>query len=105
MIMEHFDLHKEQLEDVILDLHKEGAKTLNDLPARELILKDVPEDVHALLDEVSGLTAWLDGFMTQVDMSEQAKENLRSMMHRYEGKAEKTMAMNEIRNTIFGGAR
>ncbi len=32
MIMEHFEVHKEQLEDVLIDLEKNGPRVIVDLP-------------------------------------------------------------------------
>ncbi len=64
LVMEHFEVHKEQMEGLILDLDKIGPKIFVDLP------KDVPRipdpvtlDDFALIDELSGLTLFLDNFM------------------------------------------
>ena len=32
MVMEHFEVHKEQLEDLIVDLDKRGPKVFSDIP-------------------------------------------------------------------------
>ena len=60
--MEHFEMHKEQLEDLIVELQTNGPKvfeniTINDKPKR------VTMSDFALLDEMSGLTTYLDNFM------------------------------------------
>ena len=36
MIMEHFEVHKEQLEDLIVDIQKEGPKVLMDLTEKKV---------------------------------------------------------------------
>ena len=62
MIMEHFEVHKEQLEDLIIDIEKEGPKVLMDLPEKKINPVMNTND-FALIDEVSGLTSFLDNFM------------------------------------------
>jgi hypothetical protein len=62
--MEHFEMHKEQLEDLIVEMHTHGPKVFAELPAkapyRELTMNE-----FALIDEMSGLTNYLDNFMLQ----------------------------------------
>lgn len=69
LAMEHFEMHKEQLEDLIVDMNKNGPKVFADLPApagpKTLTMND-----FALIDEMSGLTDYLDNFMLHNDMSE-----------------------------------
>mmetsp|Transcript_42247 Transcript_42247/g.64762 ORF Transcript_42247/g.64762 Transcript_42247/m.64762 type:complete len:106 (-) Transcript_42247:46-363(-) len=105
MIMEHFELHKEQLEDIILDLEKNGQNVFIDIPAKERNTRAATADDFALLDEVSGLTNWLDNFMAKHDLPETTKDRIKSYMFRYEGKKEKTEALAEIRDIVFGGTR
>ena len=62
MIMEHFEVHKENLEDLIVDIQKEGPKVLMDLPEKEKCDSLTTNDI-ALIDEMSGLTIFVEGFM------------------------------------------
>ncbi len=64
MVMEHFEVHKEQLEDLIIDLDKYGPKVLTDLPEEKDEMRSINIDDIALIDELSGLNYFLDTFMT-----------------------------------------
>ena len=104
MIMEHFDVHKEQLEDLVVDLHKVGPKVLMDLPKREhnpvMNLND-----FALIDEISGFNVFMENFMLSNEMPEATKSRMRAYMHTYDSEKPKEVALNEIREVIFGGGR
>ena len=64
LVMEHFEVHKEQLEDLIIDMNKYGPRVFADIPEKSQYgPKPVTMDDLALLDEISGLTAYLDNFM------------------------------------------
>ena len=69
MIMEHFEVHKEQLEDLIIDIQKEGPKVLMDLPEQErsgvMNLND-----FALIDEISGLNTFMEKFIRNNNLPE-----------------------------------
>ena len=62
MIMEHFEVHKEQLEDLIVEVNKEGPKVFMDLPEKKHDLSITLND-FALIDEISGLNTFLENFM------------------------------------------
>ena len=60
--MEHFEVHKEELEDLIVDLNKYGPAVFADIQANET--KEVLTlDDFALIDEMSGLTDFIDEFV------------------------------------------
>ena len=63
MIMEHFEVHKEQLEDLIVDIQKEGPKVLMDLPQTKMERPKMNLDDFALIDEISGLNAFMERFL------------------------------------------
>ncbi len=92
MIMEHFEVHKEQLEDLIVDLDKYGPRILQNLPdhTRE---HNITMDDFALIDELSGLTPFLDNFMRKHDMPEVVKERIRARVLRYSGDKPKEIAL------------
>ena len=62
MVMEHFEVHKEQLEDLIVDLHHQGPKILLDLPVKTET-RGITMNELALIDEMSGLTDFLDAHL------------------------------------------
>ena len=82
LCMEHFELHKEQLEDLIVDLHTHGPKVFAEVPIkpkrRELTMSDM-----ALIDEMSGLTLYLENFMMSQNMPEAGKERIKALMVPY----------------------
>ena len=104
MIMEHFEVHKEQLEDLIVDLQKEGPKVLMDLPDKE-VNTAMSLDDFALIDEISGLNTFLEGFLGSNDIPETVKDRMRARMFTYQSEKPKEVALNEMREVIFGGAR
>lgn len=104
MIMEHFEVHKEQLEDLIVDMQKQGPKVLMDIPPRE-IDRTVTLNDFALIDELSGLTNYLEGFLAMNDIPETVKDRIRARMIKYDSDKPKEVALNEMRDVIFGGGR
>ena len=104
MIMEHFEVHKEQLEDLIVDIHKEGPKVLMDIPEKEYTPKMNIND-FALIDEISGLNNFMDNFMKSNNIPETTKDRIRARMFRYNSEKPKEVALNEIRDAIFGSGR
>jgi hypothetical protein len=105
MIMEHFEVHKEQLEDILVDLDKYGPKVLTKLPPEPKEDTTITLDDIALIDELSGLTSYLDNFMQTMNMSEAAKNRLESRIIRYSGTKPKEIALNEMRLFLYGGNR
>ncbi len=104
MIMEHFEVHKELLEDLVLELDKHGPKVFADLPDIEYEVPITMDD-FALIDEMSGLNKFLDDFMASRDLPEEQKDKIRARMIRYSGKKDKTVALNELRISMFGDQR
>ena len=72
MIMEHFEVHKEQLEDLIVDMQKQGPKVFMDLPAKEKNYMITIDDM-ALIDEISGLNHFVEGVINMSDAPETVK--------------------------------
>ena len=105
MIMEHFEVHKEELEDLIVDMKKEGPKVFMDLESGEnTIKKNRKMDLNdfALIDEISGLNTFLNGYMTTQNLPEQVKDRIRARMFTYNSAKPKEVALNEMKNSIFG---
>ena len=104
MIMEHFELHKEQLEDLIVDVNKQGPKVLMDLPEKQ---KDYNMNLNdfALIDELTGLNTFLEGFLKSNDIPEHIRDRIKARMFKYDGEKPKEVALNELRMQIFGSGR
>jgi hypothetical protein len=102
--MEHFEVHKEALEDLIVDLDKRGPKIFSDIPEAEK-LDAISLDDFALIDEMSGLNDYLDNFLSHHEIPETVKDRIRARMVRYSGDKTKEIAQNELRNKIFGDQR
>ena len=69
--MEHFEVHKEQLEDLIVDLNDKGPSIFDGLKSSEF--KSNPAmtmDNFAMIDEISGLNDFLRNHMKNEAMSE-----------------------------------
>ena len=63
LIMEHFEVHKENLEDLILELNTKGPVTFEGLEASQPKRKAVTIDDLGLIDEISGLNSFLEETM------------------------------------------
>eukprot|EP00350_Pseudokeronopsis_sp_OXSARD2_P009763 CAMPEP_0170541528 /NCGR_PEP_ID=MMETSP0211-20121228/1240_1 /TAXON_ID=311385 /ORGANISM="Pseudokeronopsis sp., Strain OXSARD2" /LENGTH=64 /DNA_ID=CAMNT_0010844293 /DNA_START=196 /DNA_END=390 /DNA_ORIENTATION=+ len=62
MIMEHFEVHKEQLEDLLVEVDRHGPKVFADIPDEEDKAL-VTLDDFALIDELSGLNLFIDNLL------------------------------------------
>ena len=79
---------------------------LLDIPEQELSFKkQVKVDDFALLDEMSGLTTFMDNFLLTHRLPEATKERIRSRYLRYEGRKDKSQALNEMRLAMYSGNR
>jgi len=105
MIMEHFEVHKEKLEDLILDVDRYGPKILTDIPDGTARIPAVTVDDFALIDELSGLNLFLDNFMQNHNIPETVKDRIRARMVRYSGDKPKSIAINEMRMKLLGDSR
>ena len=105
MIMEHFEVHKEQLEDLLIDLNKTGPKILVDIPEPVADVPAVTLDDFALIDELSGLNHFLDNFMRTKDIPETVKDRIRARMVPYSGTKPKAVALQEMRLKLYGDQR
>ena len=105
MIMEHFEVHKEQLEDLIVDVQKHGPKVLMDIPAPKKLATPIDINDLALIDELSGLTSFIDNFLKQHDLPETVRQRIKARMFEYNSEVPKEVRLNEIREAIFGQGR
>ena len=75
-----------------------------DIPAKE-VDRTVTLNDFALIDELSGLNNFLEGFLAMNDIPETVKDRIRARMIKYESDKPKEVALNEMRDVIFGGGR
>ena len=59
----------------------------------------------AIIDELSGLTAFVDKFIIENNVPETVKERIEAHMYRYEGEEPKEVALNNMKNIMFGNQR
>ena len=59
----------------------------------------------ALIDELSGLTQFLNSLMNSNNMSETTRANIRTHMHEYTGVKPKEEALNEMSIAMYGDTR
>ena len=104
LCMEHFEMHKEQLEDLIVDMHTNGPKVFADVPVKEK-RREITVSDFALIDEMSGLTQYVDNFCMQQNLPEATKERIKARVLRYNNSKPKEIALNELRLSIFGDQR
>ena len=106
MVMEHFEVHKEDLEDLIVDMKKEGPKVFMDLEdKKQSVNRQITLNDFALIDEISGLNHFLNGYMKQQNLPETVKDRIRARMFVYEAEKPKEVALNEMRASVFGNNR
>ena len=105
MVMEHFEVHKEQLEDLIVDLDKFGPRILTEISDAKTGKSPVTLDEFALIDELSGLNFYLENFMKGRNMPETVKDRIRARMITYSGAKPKEIAMQELRIKLYGDQR
>ena len=105
MIMEHFEVHKEELEDLIVDMKKEGPKVFMGLEEKKSLERGIDLNDFALIDEISGYNVFLQGYMKRVPMPETVKDRIKARMLTYNSEKPKDVALNEIQLRLFGGGR
>lgn len=105
MVMEHFEVHKEQLEDLIMDMDKYGPRILADIPEGKERIDPITLDDFALIDELSGLNLYLENFMLSQNIPETVKNRIRARMFTYSGDKPKEIAMQEMRLKLYGNGR
>ena len=105
MIMEHFEVHKEKTEDLILELNAKGPAMFEGLEYEKKVHSPMTTNDLALIDEISGLNEFLEGEMLRFNMPEATKARIRARMNEYSGPEPKEIAMNRISMELFGDNR
>ena len=84
MIMEHFEVHTEKLQDLLVDINKEGAKVLDNLPApARKTLSPLSQNELAMVDEMSGLTDFVETIIRDNDLPEHVISKMRGQVVNY----------------------
>ena len=79
---------------------------LIDIPDEPLSYnKDLTIHDLALMDELSGLTTFMDNYLATHDMPETVKQKIRARYLHYTGKEDKTQALNRMRLAMYGPSR
>ena len=84
MIMEHFETHVEDLQDLVVDLQKHGGKVWSRIPP-PIPHEPITIDDLAVIDEISGLRAFIDNYLSQNRVPEHIKSKLQAKVIRYQG--------------------
>ena len=80
MIMEHFEVHKEQMEDYLVQIQKgqdpfKGKLYQSWVKPRPNIMDD---DIQAIVDEITGYTAFVEKYLETADLPVMVKNNIRA---------------------------
>ena len=67
-----------------------------DLPAKE-VSRSITMNELALLDEISGLNNFLEGFMKMNQIPETVKDRIRARMIKYDSDVPREIALNDVR--------
>ena len=108
LIMEHFEMHKEKLEDLVCDMNEKGPAVFDNLRSyhnhrapktQEEFMNDM-----AIIDELSGITDFIENHMETEAMSETQRDRFRAHLYKYKGK-DKLKDLNKIAISLYGDQR
>ena len=108
LIMEHFETHVEDFQDIIVDLHKDGYTALENLEVEMEDRNFLTESELALVDELSGFTNFIEETVTRNAIPEDLKERLRShVVYFKEGDNGETRdeVVNKLYKKLYGSKR
>mgnify|MGYP001171111605 FL=1 len=103
--MEHFEVHKEKTEDLILELNERGPVIFEGLEKEVKRSQPITMNDLALIDEVSGLNEFLENVMMSQNFPEATRDRIRARMHEYSGPEPKAVALNRMSMDLFGNNR
>ena len=86
--MEHFEVHVEQTQDLMIELRQKGPEVFDGLEETTEDDRHM-QDTFALIDEMSGLTNFLENFMMTHNLPETQRARIRAHTLDYTGKYDK----------------
>ncbi len=104
LIMEHFEMHKESLEDLISDLDRHGPAILSEIPERPRDNIFTYHDLE-LLDELSGMKLHYEKIYNTETKTVSQEERVKAYIEEYSGDKDRQMAINELSFKIYGDNR
>ena len=104
LVMEHFEMHVEGVQDLVVDLTNRGPEVFKGLKSKKEG-RELTTDDCALIDEICGLNDFLDNFMQSHNLPETKRDRIRAQMFRYEGPKDKKIAKQELYMSMFGDQR
>ena len=104
LVMEHFELHVEKTQDLVVELTQKGPAIWKGLKHKTQE-RELSYDDCALIDEISGLNEFLDNFMQTHNLPETKRDRIRARMFRYSGTKDKAIAKQELYMSMFGDQR
>ena len=103
VIMEHFEVHTEQLQDLLIQLSKEGAKALEGIPEKKVDpLDTITVDDLAYIDEISGLKDFIEQYLRTANLPLNVESNFRSYINEYTGAKSKDQVRYEFYKKMYG---
>ena len=103
VIMEHFEVHTEQLQDLLIQLSKEGAKALEGIPEKKVDpLDTITVDDLAYIDEISGLKDFIEQYLRTANLPVNVESNFRSYINEYTGTKSKDQVRYEFYKKMYG---
>ena len=101
-------MHKEKLEDLVCDMNDKGPAVFDNLRSyhnhrapktQEEFMNDM-----AIIDELSGITDFIENHMETEAMSETQRDRFRAHLYKYKGK-DKLKDLNKIAISLYGDQR
>ena len=105
LCMEQFEVHTEQLQDLLIEMQTKGAAVFDNLAEVPDNRFEVTEDHLAYIDEVSGFTGFIEDFVRANSMPEHIANRLRSHAYHYTGEKSREEIVWEINQAKFGSSR
>ena len=97
--MEHFEVHKEHLQDLFLEIQQKGDETFQNLPADEKL--NIDQDHLAYIDELSGLTDFTEHIIHEKNLPLGIQNRLRADVIPYTNKKSKDLIAFEVHQKFF----
>ncbi len=97
MVMEHFEVHTEKLQDLMLDIKKEGTKALavpDSSPVEDSTV--LTQNERAMIDEMSGLTDFVEQIVQANKVPEHMQARMRAEINYFTPDADKAKVRYQL---------